>query len=203
MCEASTIIAVAGLVLSAAGSAVSYTQQKSAANAQSRYQRQLQDAQNQSYLNEASSLREKQQQEAEAAGTEARRVQIDAQQALSRARTAAGESGVSGLGVQNLIGDFSRQEAQYLEHIHTQESLSDINTQQQLEADRLGTAYQMQATGQPIQRPSLFATALQIGKAGVDAYGTQKQLQAPDPNKTTYSTSFDSPLNRAFNSRGK
>ena len=183
MCEAATIIAISGLVLSAAATATSVVQANAQANSQKKYQTALQEAQNASYLNEATALRQKQQQEADAAALESQNVQRDAQQARSRAATAAGEAGVSGQGVDAILGDFSRQEAQYLDHIHQQQAFGDINTNQQLEAARTGAQAAMTQTAAPIARPNLFAAALQIGKAGLDSYSYYRDHRTPDPNK--------------------
>jgi hypothetical protein len=146
MCEPATIsLALGGLaiVTSAATGIVSYIGQSQQAAAQAQYQTQVAQARNQeimdnaklaqeSYLRQAQKLNLRQQQEDEKAGQDIQQTQREAAQARATVRVAAGESGIAGLSVDNLLRDFYRQEDVFNESVRRNRDFSRLQSQQDM-----------------------------------------------------------------------
>lgn len=180
MCEPATIsLALGGLAIatSAATGIVSYIGQSQQASAQASYQAQLAQARNQeildnarlaqeSYLQQAQQLNLRQQQEDEKASQQIQQTRLDAAQARATTRVATGEAGVAGLSVDNLLRDFYRQEDVFNESVRRNQIFSRLQTK----ADIKGLQAQAQGriasvrpyTPEPVVRPNLLGTALQI-----------------------------------------
>jgi hypothetical protein len=180
MCEPATIsLALGGLaiVTSAATGIVSYIGQSQQAAAQAQYQTQVAQARNQeimdnaklaqeSYLRQAQQLNLRQQQEDEKAGQDIQQTQREAAQARATVRVAAGESGIAGLSVDNLLRDFYRQEDVFNESVRRNRDFSRLQSQQDmlgLQAEAQGRIASIRPyIPEPIVRPNLLGTALQI-----------------------------------------
>jgi len=180
MCEPATIsLALGGLAIatSAATGIVSYVGQSQQASAQASYQAQLAQARNQeilqnaqlaqeSYLQQAQQLNLRQQQEDEKTSQSIQQTRLEAAQARATTRVAAGESGVAGLSVDNLLRDFYRQEDVFNESVRRNRDFSRLQTQEDikgLQAQAQGrTASVRPYTPEPVVRPNLLGTALQI-----------------------------------------
>lgn len=81
----------------------------------------------------------------------------------SLARTAAGESGVTGRSVDLLIGDIERQRGEQAESVRQNLEI----TERQLGRQARGLAAQRDARIRANQGPSLLATGLKIGGVGL------------------------------------
>jgi hypothetical protein len=183
MCEpisatAAAVLSGLAIVTSAVSGIVGYVGQQQQANQQAAYQaalvqqRNQQIAQNQqfaqqSYLQQANQVNFRQQQEAEKASQAIQVTQVDALQAKATARVTAGESGVSGLSVENLLADFDRQNAIYQGSVRRNLDFSRQQSQEDikgLRAQAEGRYQEIQPyLPEPITRPSFLGTALSIG----------------------------------------
>jgi len=105
-----------------------YIGQRRMARQQARYQARAAEAERQRAMQEQSAMRMRQAQEQEAANRELADVSLKAREALSKARTSAGEAGVSGASVEMLLDDYTRQEAAYRIGITRQRELQDVQT---------------------------------------------------------------------------
>jgi hypothetical protein len=183
MCEpisatAAAVLSGLAIVTSTVSGIVGYAGQQQQANQQAAYQAALVQQRNQqisenqrlaqqSYLQQANQVNLKQQQEGEAASQAIQSTQIDALQAKARARVAAGESGLSGLSVENLLADFDRQDAVYRDSVRHNLQYSRLQSQEDikgLRAQAEGRYQEIQPyLPEPITRPSFLGTALSIG----------------------------------------
>lgn len=93
-----------------------------------------------------------------------------AEAARATAQVSAGESGVSGLSIDALLGDLERQEDQNKNDILQTQDFG--QRQRQLDREGLGITAQSQINQMPlVQYPSFFETAL---KTGGKAYGASQ-----------------------------
>jgi hypothetical protein len=175
------------VAMSIAAAAVQYMQAQAAAEADAKNQAAMMRAQddairqnaalaNRAYMNETKALQERQSQEDIAASQREGDVSVQAAQARSTAATAAGEAGVSGLSVNALLDDFTRQEADYRFQSRTGlEGMRD-QTRREMEAAQIQgqgrtesmKPYQMK----PIQYPSLVGAAMRVGADSAGALGS-------------------------------
>jgi hypothetical protein len=183
MCEpisATAVAVLSGLAIAAStvSGIVGYVGQQRAANQQQAYQDALVQQRNQqiienqrlaqeAYLQQSQQVNVRQQQEEEKAVQDTQSFQIEAMQARARARVASGEAGVSGLSVDNLIADFYRQEDFYKQGIQRNVEFSRQQSQEDIKGLRSQTEGRYQTIQpylpEPVVRPSLLGTALQIG----------------------------------------
>lgn len=181
MCEPATMaMALTGLsiVTSAAGSIVGYMGQAQQASAQAAYQQQLVVSRNEqiaennrlaneSYLQQASQLRLRQQQEDEKASQDIQQTQKEAAQARARARVATGEAGVSGLSVDGLLSDFYRQEDVFRESVRRNREIGSLQTTEDIKGFRAQAEGRIASIRpyipEPVVRPNFLGTALEIG----------------------------------------
>lgn len=175
-------LAISSLVVGAGTAAISYVGQQSQASAQATYQSQLSAQQRQQYINQANSERSQQAQQQEALNRDSAKVAQEAREARARATVAAGEAGVTGLSVDALLGDFSRQESSYLESNLRQEQFLSANKEDQLKALQQGAQFSLTQINQPISRPSPFALALGITGAGVNAGASYYNTRITSPS---------------------
>ena len=118
---------------------------------------------------EYASINNKDQQEYESATEEKTQNAIKAQKARSSATVAAGEAGVTGLSVENVLADFYSQE-------NRQQTALDTNydwTRNYLQGERdsaKNTAQSRIKSMRYQKGPSLLGLALGVGTAGVNSY---------------------------------
>jgi hypothetical protein len=106
--------------------------------------------------------------------------QTEMLQAEARARTSAGEAGVSGVSVDALLNDFYRQEAVFRDSVRQNSEFGNLRTQSDLAAYRQ-TAQARMANLQPyiptrVHGPSALGAGLQIATdtiSGVDKWQTR------------------------------
>ena len=97
---------------------------------------------------------------------------VQAKQAVARARTSAGESGVSGYSIDRVIGDLYRQEGAYAASLQTNFDRQFIQKEQSRKEANARAQSIINSTPE-VQRPDYFGAALQIGQAYAD-YKTNK-----------------------------
>lgn len=169
---------VASLAISAASGVANYMAQSAQADAQEDYNRQLNKNAEQAYVNDLEALRLQQVQDEKQAKQKIIQNQKEALAARSRAKTAAGEAGVSGLSVDALLADFENQEAQFKDSVV--ENLDNRNQQRFQESIAAGTRLQSrQNSAQPVSRPSLLGTGLQIAGSSVGTLQDYNRYKNP------------------------
>lgn len=127
-------------------------------------------------------LQDRQQQEADAAAQKVQEGNLQGAKARSTALVAAGEAGVSGLSVNNLINDFMAQEARYRNSVTT--NLGYAN--QQVEAQKQGVYAEAQGRvnsvtpymKEPVAQPNYVGAALRVGGSATSAYSSYLQYKA-------------------------
>lgn len=152
-------IAAVGIGLSLAGSALSYGQQMSQYN----YQRQISERNaelaNRSANSQYGAIGENLYQGRVSSQAEASRIASESLAARARVAAGAAEAGVGGNSVDALLGDFSRQEGNYLTALETQERFRDTQAHYEKEGVRTGLEARL-VNSAPPQRPNLWGAAL-------------------------------------------
>tara|TARA_Y100000361_G_C11157112_1_gene344856 strand:+ start:2435 stop:3025 length:591 start_codon:yes stop_codon:yes gene_type:complete len=176
------------MTVAALSTANSVVQQRNAIKAQKKVQANASAQERARYLNEVSVTRQRQRQEQIVAAQQLQESQTQAMEARATARTSAGESGVSGLSVDALIGDLTRQEAEYNFSIQQQQQFQEQNTNNVLEAAGLGFTANMLRINKPIPKTDYFGAALQGAQTGLSFYNSANKagmfkkdvIDAPD-----------------------
>ena len=168
----SPAIAAVGLGIAQGGAQI--MGQSQMASAQARSQSQASAAERRRYLNEVSSMRIQQRQEQIAAAQRIRESAVKAQQARSTARVSAGEAGVSGISVDALINDLTREEASYRFATNEQTKMNDVNRTLQLRDAGLGFQNNMLRINRPIEQPDYLSASLSSAQTGLSTYSTLK-----------------------------
>ena len=170
MCNAPLI----GLGLGIAQAGTQIQGQRQAAKAQSRAQAKASAAERQRYLNEVSSMRTQQRQEQVAAAQRIQASTKKAREARATARVSAAEAGVSGLSVNALIDDLTRQEAEYRFATTQQQQMTNTNRELQLRDAGLGFTNNILRINRPIEQPDYLGSALSGAQTGLSTYSTLK-----------------------------
>jgi hypothetical protein len=171
-------LAAIGAIAGVAGAGAGFIGQRQQAKAQAAYQAQSAAAEQQRALQEQSSIRMQQAQQQEATARELQQVSKKSQEALSRARVSAGEAGVSGVSVQALMDDYTRQEAGYRAATLRQQELTGVGTQLGLEQAGLASQQRLIGIQQPINRPSLLVSGLQAVSGGLSGYAAGQSISS-------------------------
>ena len=158
---------LAAVAIGAAQTASSIIGQRQQAQMQEQAQATASSQERQRYLAEVSAMRTQQQQEMVARAQRIQEASKRGMEARARARVAAGESGVSGLSVDALLGDLSRQEAQYTFSEQQQAEMTDVNRQIQLKEAGIGF-------NRPIEQPDYLGSALGGIQTGLSNYSVMK-----------------------------
>ena len=124
----------------------------------------------QRYLAEVSAMRTQEQQEMIARAQDLQQASIRAMEARSRATVAAGESGVSGISVRALLGDFSRKEAEYNFSVQQQAEMENVNRQIQLQEAGIGFSRNMLRINRPIEQPDYIGSVFGGIQTGLSNY---------------------------------
>ena len=197
---------IASVVLSIAAAAMQYMQQQQQARAAEENQRRQMEAEaanqaaqmraqdaaiaanaalaNKAYMEETKQIQERTRQEDEVAAVGQQQAAVKTMEAKSTALTAAGEAGVSGLNVNALLSDYTRQEASYRFQSETQlgyqhdQAAADIGNAQITAEGRTQSMKPFQARQQSpnaIQYPSLLGAGLKVGAdVGSQLYGAYR-----------------------------
>ena len=179
-----TGIAATSAAIGAASAGMQFAGARQQAKQQASFQAQSAAAERQRALQEQSSIRMQQAQQQEATARELQQVSKKSQEALARARVSAGEAGVSGVSVQALMDDYTRQEAGYRAATLRQQELTGVGTQLGLEQAGLASQQRLIGINQPINKPSVLGAVLQAGSQAMSGYATGQSMKTP---KTTVS----------------
>jgi hypothetical protein len=187
MCEPVSIgFAVASLAIGVASQYAQYQSQMDYANQQEQaqndaiaqqqaYQNRLIQLEGERFQAESNAIRTRQLQEQQALARQGQQASMQARQAQATALVQAGEAGVTGLSVDTLLADFTRQELGYQEGILREQQNKDAFYTDQLMQNRLQSGFNMAEMNRPITRQPIAypsSTALGLGVAGqvVGAY---------------------------------
>jgi len=172
-----TLVALAGLAISAASSAVGYAGQAQAAKDQNELYRQNALNANQSAQNQYVQLQQRQIQTEQSATAEKMEVARDARASQATARVAAGEGNVSGLSVAGLLQEFAGRQGTYNASVDQNLRWSGAQTQLEMKGVKFGAQDRINSVPRA-RKPSFFDAALRIAGAGMDAYSVYKADQA-------------------------
>jgi hypothetical protein len=186
MCDPASGIALASFAIGTASSYMRYQSEVNASNQageaqnqairdQQAYQQKLIELENQRSMTEANAIRTRQLQEQQAMARERQKVSQAGASQRSTAIVSAGEAGVSGLSVDALLADFKMQELNYQESISSEQKNRDAYYMQQLEQNRVQSAFTMAElnrpiTSQPIASPSGLAFGIGLAGQAVGSY---------------------------------
>ncbi|NDB35827.1 MAG: hypothetical protein EB023_10930 [Flavobacteriia bacterium] len=186
MCSPAIAFAGVGLALGVAQSYIQYQSQMDYANAQAQaqndairqqqeYQNRLIQLENERYQAETNAVRARQLQEQQALARQGQQARKEVQALQATALVQSGEAGVTGLSVDALLADFTRQELNYQEAILRERQNKDAYYNEQLRQNRMQSAFTMAEmnrpiTSQPIARPSAAGLAIGMLGQGVGAY---------------------------------
>lgn len=170
-------LALAGLALGAGSAGASFLGQRQQAKQQMAYQRQASIAEQKRAPQEQMSIRMRQGQEQEATAREVNEITNKAREASATALVSAGESGVSGLSVDALLNDYSRQEAAYRMGITRQQEMKDVQTGLALTDAGFRTVNNQIGINRPVSKPSFLEGALSIGSSGLSGYRSGLDLK--------------------------
>ena len=145
--------------------------QRQQADAQEESQRLASMQERQRYLAEVSAMRTQQSQEQEATTQQRQQADRRAMEARATATVSAAEAGVSGLSVDALLGDLSRQQADYEFSVQQQARLTDVNRQMALNEAGIGFSRNMLRINQPIQQPDYLGSVVGGLQSGLSTYG--------------------------------
>lgn len=162
---------IASSIIGAAGTASSLIGQSQQASAQRQAQAIASRQERERYLAEVSAMRSQQQQEAIGRSQNIEESSRRAMEARATATVAAGEAGVSGLSVDALLGDLSRQQAEYEFSVQQQARMTDVNRQMALTESGLGFSRNMLRINQPIAQPDYLGSVTQGLQSGLSNYG--------------------------------
>ena len=179
MCEPTTITAATmmkiSLATTLASTAMSVMAQQQAAQSQADAQKAASKRENERYLREASAMRLKEAQEDLVMTRDIQESQKKANAARSTATVAAGEAGISGLSVDALMNDYTRQEADYRFSVSEQSRLTGINNQLQLSEAGFRSTNNLIKINKPIQQPNYLGSMVNLAGSTMTIYGQGQQ----------------------------
>jgi len=162
------------IAIAIASAGASIQGQRIAAKTQRKVQENASIAERQRHLQEVSSMRIQQGQEQVAAAQRIQESTRKAREARSTARVSAGEAGVSGLSVDALINDLTREEAGYKFATQQQLEMNDVNRNMQLKDAGLGFTNNMLTINKPIAQPDYLGALLDGAQTGMSTYSFGK-----------------------------
>lgn len=165
---------LAAVAIGAAQTASSIIGQRQQAQMQEQAQATASSQERQRYLAEVSAMRTQQQQEMVARAQRIQEANRKAMEARATATVSAGESGVSGLSVDALLGDLTRKEAEYTFSEQQQAAMTDVNRQIQLQEAGIGFSRNMLRINRPIEQPDYLGSALGGIQTGLSNYSVMK-----------------------------
>ena len=166
MCEPLILSSIIG----AASTVSSIQGQRYQAQAQAESQRLASMQERQRYQAEVAAMRTQQQQEAIATTQKKDESARRAMEARATATVSAGESGVSGLSVDALLGDISRREAEFEFSADQQTRLTDVNRQMALSESGMGFNRNMLRINKPIEQPDYLGSLVGGTQTGLSSY---------------------------------
>tara|TARA_X000001382_G_scaffold130762_2_gene126797 strand:- start:690 stop:1259 length:570 start_codon:yes stop_codon:yes gene_type:complete len=167
--------------IAAAQTGMSIGAQKKQAKAQKQAQKAGIERENIRFRQEMSAKRIKEAQDNKIAVSEITETIEKTRQAKATARVSAGEAGVSGQSVQQLLNSFERQEAQALFAISEQQAMGRVNTLLQDEQSIFSSENRISQINQPIEQPDYLGAAVNLAGQGMGIY---KDVKAQDLMKS-------------------
>lgn len=168
----------ASTIASAVSPLVSYAGQRQQAKAQMQFQKQAKAAEDQRFLAEQSAIRMQEAQKQKAAGEELNDISMRTQAAMGTAVAQAANRGITGLSLEALYDDISRQAGNVQSRIAQQQGMGEVSTAMALEQAEFVTTQRQIGLAKPIKRPSLALTGFQALSGGLDAYTRGRQIGA-------------------------
>ncbi len=164
MCEPLSAAAIAKISIasSIASTGLSLMAQRQQAKAQKASQKAAAQRENARYRREAGAMRLREAQEDLALSREIQESTTKARAARATAVVAAGEAGVSGLSVEALLDDYTRQEADYRFSLNEQNRLTGINNQLELEEAGFRSQANLIRINQPIKKPDYLGSMVNL-----------------------------------------
>ena len=184
-CEPATMMAMA-MVMSAAGTAVSFAGQKQAAKEQEAYQNHLATMQNEAGQRKASALIAQNLQRRGASARKGYDISQEAAKLAAESRLISSASGVAGLSVEHLESEIFMQQGAHQFAIAKEQGMADSELSRRLLDIDLGTSQQMASTLSPVQHPSALAAGLEMGGKLASAYGQYQTVDADTKFKKAY-----------------
>ena len=170
-------LALAGLALGAGSAGASFLGQRQQAKQQLAYQRQASIAEQKRAQQEQMSIRMRQGQEQEATAREINEMSKKAREASATALVSAGESGLSGLSVDALLNDYTRQELAYNMGITRKQEMKDVQTGLALTDAGFRTVNNQIGINRVVSKPGFLEGALSIGSSAISGARTGLDLK--------------------------
>lgn len=167
----STVASIASPIVSAVG-------QRQQARQQARYQAQAAATERQRFLQEQTAIRIQEAQKQKAAGEELADIARRTEGALGTATAIAANRGITGISLEALRDDITRQAGDVQFRIAEQQDMGEVATAMGLEQAGFATQQRQIGIARPIARPSLALSGLQALSGGLQAYTTGRQLGA-------------------------
>ncbi len=181
MCEPATPSAIS-IGLTAASGVAGYIGQQNAASAQESANNQSRNLAIQNQQLQIRALQNQQDEENRRADEALRSNAKQAAAAKATAAVAAGEAGISGLSVDALLGDLTRQETANKNDIIATQDFG--QRQRELDREGVGITATSQVNQLPlVEYPSFFEFALGTGAAGFDVYDSRTPRQTKPPKE--------------------
>ena len=152
-----------GLIAGIASAGMSFIGQRQAASAQERAQANATQLEQARLRDQLGSARLQQADAAVASAQRIRSASLQAEQARSRARVAAGEAGLNIYGsfsVKALVDDMTRKEAQFRFYENQRQDMSDTNLALSMEDARMRSRMNLLGINQPIQQENLLGSLI-------------------------------------------
>ena len=168
----------ASTIASAVSPIVSYAGQRQQARQQAKFQAQAAAAERQRFMQEQTAIRIQEAQKQKAAGEELNDISLRTQAAMGTAVAQAANRGITGLSLEALYDDISRQAGNVQSRIAQQQGMGEVSTAMALEQAEFVTTQRQIGLAKPIKRPSLALTGFQALSGGLDAYTRGRQIGA-------------------------
>ena len=168
----------ASVVSGFAAPLVSYAGQRKQAKQQAAYQAQAAAAERQRFLQEQTAIRIQEAQKQKAAGEELADIARRTEGALGTATAIAANRGITGLSLEALRDDITRQAGGVQFRIAQQQDMGEVATAMGLEQAGFATTQRQIGIAKPISRPSLTLAGLQSLSGGVQAYTAGRSYRA-------------------------
>jgi hypothetical protein len=168
----------ASTVASVASPLVSYAGQRKQAKQQAAYQAQAAATERQRFLQEQTAIRIQEAQKQKAAGEELADIARRTQGALGTATAIAANRGITGISLEALRDDITRQAGDVQFRIAQQQEMGEVATAMGLEQAGFATQQRQIGLAKPIARPSLALSGLQALSGGLQTYAAGRQIGA-------------------------
>lgn len=165
----------AGIAIATTATSI-YSQQQ-AASAQAKVQKRASAAERERLLQQMSAERIQEAFDNEERAGEMQKASKKAREVRATATVSAGEAGVSGLSVQAILDDYSRQEGAYRYGLQRQGEQQDIGRELRLKDGQMQSYNNLLSINKPIAQPNYVGSALEGAKTGMSVYsfGTEWQ----------------------------